>query len=105
MSSLSEKTWLKIEFSDFKGYEFEERFVRATLRTLLDIAPSRSSFKLELQYRNDVFCGILTVKSSEKKFKSTCFDRDFYGLIKKIKRDMNWQFESWKQTRFINAAM
>lgn len=105
MSSLSEKTWLSISFQDFRGYEFEERFVRATLRPLLDIAPSRSSFNLELQYRNDVFCGVLTVKSSQRKFKSTCFDRDFYGLIKKIKTDMSWQFDSWKQTRIVHMAI
>ncbi len=100
------KHWLITNFDQTQpDQDVIERYMRVIFRPVRDYAPSDASFKLRIENRGLLHRGTFEVRSEQRMFVSTCYDNDIYSLAEKLKKDLIWQFESWKQTRFLDVAI
>ena len=100
----STSKWLKIEHDGFQLAKKDERYLRVLLYPLMELSPSDSSGYLTIFYQNSLFKAELKINSVQKKFASRCFDRDLNSLVDSLKRDLVWQLESWKSSRFFELT-
>lgn len=101
----NDKNWLVIKDMDTIMTLEEAKFVKAILRPILDLAPSQSSFKLDILSSNGVLKGVFTINSINGQFVSSSYDYRVYDLIKKLKNVVLKDLEDWKNTRFMDEAV
>lgn len=102
MNLFANKNWLTIEAPNVNLSEIEDKFIRAILRPLIDLAPYQSSFSLKIERYNSIYKAQISVTSPTRGFLSVAYDQKIYALTESLKADLLQQFEIWKQFRFLN---
>ena len=96
--------WLSTKFINFTP-NVREKYLKVIFRPLRDFAPSDSSILFKVDSRGSLLRGTLEVKSTAINFTTTCYAHEVYDLAEKAKKDMVWQIETWKKSRYMNMAI
>jgi hypothetical protein len=105
MKNKNKEEWLKVEFNNFRPEEIEDKYIKVILRPLVVFAPAGAQLHLKIQDRDELFKGVLEIKSSQKNFLSICYDKEIYSLVDKLKKDMNWQIDAWRGAVRLQLAI
>lgn len=104
MNFMDQDKWLKLHYVGLQPMN-NEMYFSFLFRSLRDFAPSDASIIFQIEQLDNVLKGILYVNSATKRFTSVCYADEISNLAEKVKKDMNWQIDAWKNNRHFDLVI
>jgi translation elongation factor EF-4 len=101
---LDKEEWITVHCKGVQLTSEERRFIESTLKPIVDLSPTHSSFKLDLVRRGEFVEGVLLVNSLTQKFVSTVLEANAYRVATELRKDLLRKIDFWRQSRFLSEA-